>query len=400
MNRALTVIFCALEALLVVGIGVGISLVPLSLLWAFEYGLQVDWAVFWRVAADAWLIGHGVDVHVPLGGDATELFGVDAVQAFDITIAALGFALVTVLLAVRAGRRIATTPHRRLGFVTATAIFGILALGVVASASHPAAQPSLVQGVVLPTLVFSAGLALGARRARGERLATRTAVTDVLGRVPDKVRVVVGASLRGGIAAVAGVMIVSALACATLIGVSYAEVVALYESVHTGVLGGIALTLGQLVLAPNMVLWAAAWFVGPGIAIGVGSSVGPLATNLGTIPVVPVFGAVPVEAPEWGFIGLLVPIVAAFIAGWAVRPALSSRDGHVPLAVQLSTGAGIGVAGGSILAVLTAAAAGSVGPGRLAVVGADPVLVGLWAALEFAVAATIGIVTGSRARDD
>ena len=34
MNRPLTALFAALEALLVVGIGVGISLVPLTILWA------------------------------------------------------------------------------------------------------------------------------------------------------------------------------------------------------------------------------------------------------------------------------------------------------------------------------------------------------------------------------
>src|SRR5690606_20632027 len=111
MNRAVTVIFCALEALLVAGIGMGIALVPLSLLWAFEYGLQVDWVVFWRIAADAWLIGHGVDVSVALTGDTAEMLGFTGSSAFEITIAALGFALVTLMLAVRAGRRIGATPY-------------------------------------------------------------------------------------------------------------------------------------------------------------------------------------------------------------------------------------------------------------------------------------------------
>ena len=41
MNRPLTALFAALEALLVVGIGIGIPLVPLTILWAAQYGLQI-----------------------------------------------------------------------------------------------------------------------------------------------------------------------------------------------------------------------------------------------------------------------------------------------------------------------------------------------------------------------
>lgn len=405
MNRGLTVLFCALEALLVVGIGVGVSLVPLSVLWAFEFGLQVDWSVFWRVGADAWLVGHGVDVHVPLLGDSAAQFGLESVPAFDVTVAALGFALVTLLLAVRAGRRIMASPHWRLGFVTATVTFAALAFAVATSATHAVAVPAPVQSVVLPTLVFAAGLAVGAARPGRDResrdAGSRTVVSDLVQRIPLDVRVIGGAALRGGAAAVAVVLFVSALACALLIGVHYAEIVALYESAHTGAIGGIAVTMGQLAIAPNLVVWAAAWFVGPGFSLGVGSSVSPLATSVGTVPVVPVLGAVPVEASAWGFVGILVPVLAGFAAGIAMRPALAKATGaHSPVLTHVATGLGIGIAGGVLLGLLAAASAGSAGPGRLAVVGPDPVLVGLWAALELGVAATIGVLVGARSRDD
>ena len=50
MNRRLTALFAAFEALLVVAIGVAVPLVVLTALWAFQYGLQLDWAIFWRAA--------------------------------------------------------------------------------------------------------------------------------------------------------------------------------------------------------------------------------------------------------------------------------------------------------------------------------------------------------------
>ncbi len=48
MNRLGTAVLAAIEGIVTVGVGVGIALVPLTLLWGFEYGLQVDWDVFWK----------------------------------------------------------------------------------------------------------------------------------------------------------------------------------------------------------------------------------------------------------------------------------------------------------------------------------------------------------------
>src|SRR5690606_31580581 len=129
MNRPLTAVFAALEALLVVGIGVGLTLVPLSLLWAFEYGLQLDWAIFWRIAADSWLVGHGVDVHIVLDDELATLVGAErAIEPFTIGIAALGFALLTLIMSIRTGRRIAETPYVGVGMLAATSAFALLSL--------------------------------------------------------------------------------------------------------------------------------------------------------------------------------------------------------------------------------------------------------------------------------
>src|SRR5690606_11648891 len=96
MNRPLTALFAALEALLVVGIGVGIPLVPLTFLWAFQYGLQLDWSVFWRASVDVWLLGHGSDVLLTLDPVTAILVGFDGASTpFVVSIAALGFAVLT-----------------------------------------------------------------------------------------------------------------------------------------------------------------------------------------------------------------------------------------------------------------------------------------------------------------
>jgi hypothetical protein len=213
---------------------------------------------------------------------------------------------------------------------------------------------------------------------------------------PVEVRATATAAARAGVAAVAITVTVAALAVAALFVVRFADMIGLYEALHTEVVGGFALTAGQLAVLPNLVLWAVAWFVGPGFAIGVGSSVSPVGTALGPIPALPVFGALPTQDSPFGFAGVLVPVVAAFLAGVAVRPALARTLDRVRPLTVAAVALGGGATGGLLLGVLAAASGGSAGPGRLAVVGPDPIAVGLVAALEFAVAIGIGLAAASR----
>jgi hypothetical protein len=400
MNRPLTALFAALEALLVAGIGIGLPLVPLTLLWAYQYGLQVDWVVFWRGSVDAWLLGHGADVRFMLDPLVAASVGFEgAGESFPVTIAALGFGLLTLLLAQRAGRRIAETPHRLVGIGTALIVFFGISLGVTLSALHPLARPSIWQGALLPTLVFALGLGIGSEIARARLRGQRTqekesAVTRLIDRVPADIRLVAGQVLRGGTVAVALVMAAAAVATTVLIATSYGSIIALYEGIHAGVLGGVTLTLGQLAFIPNLVVWAASWLVGPGFALGTGSSVSPLGTSLGPVPAVPMFGALPAGDLAFGFLGLLVPVLAGLLAGLMVRSRLGDRS----TLELVGIGAGIGVFGGALLGALAAASAGALGPGRLVDVGPNPWLVAAFAALEFGVPAFLGLVS-VRARE-
>lgn len=401
MNRPLTALFAALEALLVVAIGVGIPLVPLTILWAFQYGLQIDWVVFARAAVDIWLLGSGVDVTTTLNPAIVSSLGfAGAGTPVILTIAPLGFALLTVLLGVRAGRRIGETPHRLFGLVAAVAAFGVASLAVTLSVVFAAARPSIWQGALLPTLVFALGLVIGeelGHRSRPDVSAGR--LLRRFERIQPRYRAIGTAALSGGTAAVAMVLAFSAALVAVLFLGSYGKIIALYESMHAGFLGGIAVTVGQLAFVPNLVIWAGSWLVGPGFAVGAGSSVGPLGTQLGPIPAVPILGALPTGNLGWGFLGLLVPVLAGFAVGIVVRGRLERAvEPAKRVASLLVSGVLIGVVGGVLFGLLAWASAGSAGPGRLVDVGPSPWLVGSFAALEFAVPAIIGLFVGRPAK--
>lgn len=384
MNRTLSALFSALEAVIVVAVGLAIPLIPLTVLWGAQYGFGPDWTNFWRLSADAWLLGHGADITVTLNETLVKALGIPgAAEPFVLSIAILGFSLVTVLLARRAGKRIAETRHRLSGEIVALVVVFAASFAISWSAIQPGVRPSVVQGTILPTLVFALGLAIA-----------RIGDVPWFDRIRDDVRLILIGSLRAGIAAVAMVMTVAAILVALMILANYAQIITLYESLHTGALGGTMLTIAQIMFLPNLVIWAAAWLVGPGFAIGTGSSVSPLATNLGPVPSIPVLGALPQGDLPFAFVGLVVPIVAGFLAG-----ALLSKPVQLPvgrLTWTIAVGVGTGIVGGAVLGLLAWASAGSLGPGRLAVVGPDPLAVGLLAALELGLSAIVGMAATRR----
>jgi hypothetical protein len=387
MNRILSALFSALEAVIVVAVGLAIPLVPLTILWGVQYGFAPNWTGFWRLAADAWLLGHGTDIHITLDAATVKASGLaGAGEPFALTIAALGFSVLTVVLARRAGKRIAETNHRLLGEIVAIVVFALSSFGIAVSAINPGVRPSIVQGTILPTLVFVLGLAL--------------ARTDALPSWPwwqPDTRAIVGTALRGGAAAAAAVVTVAALAVAGLLIANYAQIITLYENLHSGALGGVALTIAQALFLPNLVIWAASWLIGPGFAIGSGSTVSPLSTTLGPIPSVPVLGALPQGDLPYAFVGLVVPLLAGFLAGALMSGPLAARIRSTGRVVWLlGAGLGAGVVGGAILGLLAWASGGSIGPGRLQQAGPDPLAVGLLAALELGISAVLGMVASRR----
>ncbi|MBT1543867.1 cell division protein PerM [Curtobacterium aurantiacum] len=401
MNRLGTALLAAIEAVVTVGVGIGIALVPLTLLWGFEYGLQVDWDVFWKATGSVWLVGHGVDVSFLLGSALAKSTGVSgAADPIHVTLAALGFAVVTAWLGARAGRRFAETEHRTTGLLVGTAVVAVLGLAVALSSTSAATRPTIWQAVVLPALWFGIPALVTSevcRRRRGMPADAGTQrVIDLLDRVPAVWRAVATFGLRAGTAATAVVVGVAAVLVGLLLFTSFAEVITLYEQSHAGVIGGIALTVGQLAFLPDFVGWATSWLIGPGFAIGTGSSVSPIATTLGPIPGLPVFGALPTSGHTFGLVWILVPVIAGFAVGGSMRPRLVRALGAADSALHRALG---GVAAGLVAGVLTGLIAwvssGSFGPGRLSDVGPNALAVGGFAALEVGLPAIIALAAGS-----
>src|SRR5690606_27316238 len=100
----------------------------------------------------------------------------------------------------------------------------------------------------------------------------------------------------------------------------------------------------QIAFLGNIVVWVGAWLIGPGFALGAGSSISPVNTIVGPVPALPILGAVPTGDFPLGFLGLLVPLLVGFVAAALVRPRLVADLRGGPVAARLAIAAvGIGL---------------------------------------------------------
>ena len=398
MKKSVVALLAALEAFLAVAIGIGIVLVPLTVLWAVRLDLGIGWDVFWRASVDTWLLGHGVHFAVTLDPKlalATGLPGAE--QTFLLSLTPIAFAVITVFLGMRLGRKTVEAEARFIGPLTAVLTFAGLNAIVVLTVLHPAMSPTLWRAFALPPLVFLLGLFIGARgeigRSGGRTESVRRQVTGWARALPTHWREVFRAMLVGGTLAVSILIAIAGVMLALGFIINFATVIRLYEGLQAGAGGGFILTLGQLAFIPDFVVWMASWLTGAGFSIGVGSSVSPAGTTLGLIPSLPIFGVIPTGQLTWGYLALLAPVLGTVLAALIVRQRLVRELGGLPhLRWLLLAAVGIAAVGTAILVLLAWFTTGAAGPGRMAVVGAQPGLVAAWAGAELLVAALIGML--------
>ncbi|GLU89185.1 DUF6350 family protein [Agromyces sp. NBRC 114283] len=422
MRRTTVALLAALEALVSALVGYGIALVPLMLLWGMHFQLGLGLDVVFRAAADVWLLGHGVDLTVQLDAVTAARTGVPGAEAaFPITIALLGFALLTLLVARRIGRRAVAAGAPVAGLVAAVVVSGAVGLVATLAARHPAAHASLWQGALLPAAITAAGVLIGLLSSEElrDRLLDRLPAT-----VPDEWLELAGRAWRVGVGSAFAVLTVAGLVVAWAIVSSYATITGLHQVLGAGFDGGVAIFVAELALLPNLVLWGASWLLGPGFAIGTGTQVTPAGTLLGPVPGLPIAGALPSDGAPMSALWLLVPVLAAFVGAYlvtrlarqgadasaalgAVRDASSAEDGwhlepdpgsaSAPWWHPLVVGLAAGVLAGLVLGLGAWWSGGAIGPGRLADTGPNGWAVAGVAALTVAVGAVVGGFT-ARAR--
>ncbi len=384
MNRRLTFLVAAFEALVVAAIGIGTLLAPLTLVWLFENDPSIDWLVPFRASADIWLMAHGTRLVVPAG-----VFGSADVPLFVVSMIPLGLSILIAYLAIRMGRRLTTAVELWPAWVASVLVYGAISFVLSTLAYHSAAYPVTWQGTFLPPafMIFFVivGSLTGKRMAYGEAATLPESAERVWAReyfakryanLHWALRAVSIPALRAGTGIVTILLGVSAIFIAAMTAVNWIQVIRLYEGLQVSFLGGVMVTAGQLAILPNLIVFGATWLTGVGFQIGAGSLISPVATVVGPLPALPITSALPIGELSFGMIALLVPLVGAFAATILIRK--HADDIRFEFASAWSAAITLGLAIATVAAVefglLVMLASGGVGPGRLQVIGTNPLL--------------------------
>jgi hypothetical protein len=284
-----------------------------------------------------------------------------------VTLLPLGLLAIPVTILVLAGRwamRITsarTTPDVVLLVVAATATYSGIAFLVAQAASIAGAQvaPLAALGAVavVSACALSAGVLCEGALGPGAR-----------DRLPSVARDAGLAAAVSGAALGVAVGLLALVALAT----RWSTVTGLSHQVAPGAGDEVGLFLVSLAYLPNLLVWALSYLAGPGFAIGAGASVDPFSAAGGLLPGVPLFGAIPLDAPAAAPGLLLVPVVAGMVSTIVLR-----RRRSLTLTDELAAILGGAALVAVVTAVLCALSGGSLGSTRLVALGPAPWPTGL-----------------------
>ncbi|WP_156968607.1 cell division protein PerM, partial [Cellulomonas bogoriensis] len=273
---------------------------------------ELGWTRAAVVGLVLWLLGHG---------------GAASVAGTTVTLVPLGLTLL-VLFTTYASARRSMAPARSAwvaGIVTYTTL--VVTAIVLTGPSGPwGAGPAMTsRAVVGGALVGAVGLGAGAPARGSLRELTRRWWEPV----PRWVRAACGA---GGVLAVTLLGVGGALTVVWVLA-GRAPAGDVLTALDLDALGGGVLAVGQLLLLPNLVLWAVAWVAGPGFAVGAGTVYSPSEVLTGPLPALPLLGALPAQVPDVAMWAPVLVVVAGALAGrWLSLALVRERPWHTAAA--------------------------------------------------------------------
>jgi hypothetical protein len=264
-------------------------------------------------------------------------------------------------------------------------------------------------GALAAMLLSGPGLQISPARAAGQLFLIGTAAaligslrgTDAVVVLARRLPAPVRHGMRTGVVAALLLLAAGAAFTGLSIAVGGGEAADMIAAYRTGVVGQAGITVVSLAYGANGVIWATAYLLGPGFALGAGAEVSLTEVTVGPLPTLPLLAGLP--AGPMGGIGVLllaVPVLAGLCAGVMLTNRLRRDPEQAEPGWALVLGSALlaGPAGGLLLGLLAWFSNGSLGDGRLARIGPDPLLVGAVATGVIALSAVLGAAVGRTLR--
>lgn len=308
---------------------------------------EATWLQAVTAGSGVWSLAHGGVVHV---------------AGTPVTIVPLGLTLLAVLL-------VAWFVHRTQAATWTAVVAATLGYAAAGAALAALVHPDAVVRVALGALlVGGTGALFGVRRGLGRLPALPRGVRSAAERVPAAPAVLRDAGW-GALLATAVLLGVGSVLALVSLGANHARFVAVVEALRIDLASTVMLLLACAMLLPTLVVWAVAWFVGPGFTLGEGTLYAPDAVVAGPVPALPVLAGLPqpgAGGPVAEWLWLAVGGIG-IVLGWLLVRRAPGRS--VWLAAGTAALAALGCA--AVLGLLAGAAGGAAGPGRLTEVGPD-----------------------------
>lgn len=313
-----------IEAFAAVFTTAAVIVLPLIILWTTGAFADMSLETLGMLGGQIWMGLHGVplDITTPAPAAAAEaLHG----RWWYLPWAWL---LIPIFTARRAGRRLAratVATHIWKPLVGAIVGFLLFCVGTTQLVSNDVVTVPTTAGTLIPATIFTFGMCWGMIRHYGSLaqalppglVARWQAATNSLSTRTLWTLSYLWSVLTTAFIGVLGAFGLAAGLLAVQVVVQWAAITDVYQRLDSGVLGGLVLTLTQILALPNFAAYTLAFTSGAGFYMGAGSLIAPAGSVVGAQPVVPLLGALPTDqtlATLWWV--LLVPVVAGIVAGW------------------------------------------------------------------------------------
>jgi hypothetical protein len=347
---------------------------PSLLAWVANPASTVSWQRAMSLGSCMWLLANGVHLS---SGPATISLVPLLLSAIPLAVATVAARRILMQLDDRRPRRSRGMGGLRrdvgqagMFFTGSYSMVGLILAQATAGDPLHASLPGSVMGTAVVGAVSV--LTAVALEFRGQVASLAPGAARAFeARVPIHLRRAIRPGLWGALAIFGAGLALTVAMVVTHLG----RIGRLYDALGTDPVGMFVLSLGQLMVLPNVALWSASWMAGPGFGLGADTAVTWSHSNPGLLPLIPGLGAVPAPGPLPAglWLSVLVPVAAGALVGWrALRVVARLSSWKAKASTALSACAVAAV----VLTVASGLAGGSLGASRLSGLGAPSLLFG------------------------
>jgi hypothetical protein len=363
-----------------------LMVLPVLLAWVSSPQSSVPWPRALSVGSCIWLLANGVQLS---SGPAAISLMPMLLTTIPLFVATVSARRILSQLDDQRPPRLGRWAYIRRDVVEASGGFtlGYAAVGLVAALAT-AGDPlhASVLGSVMGTAVVGAASAMIALlREFGSQIGS--VAPEFAGWLDSRVPIHLRRAIRPGLWGVFAIFGAGVALTLVMVVFHLGRIGRLYDALGADPVGIVLLSLGQLMVLPNVGLWAASWTAGAGFSLGQGTAITWSHSNPGLLPLVPGLGAIPAPGPlvTGLWLSALIPVAAGALVGWRALHVVARLSSW---RAKAETAGWACLIAALVLTLACSLAGGSVGAARLTGLGAPSLAFGAMVLGELLVGAS------------